>query len=81
MASLLGRGHRRDGAPRLLLIKARIENHRGEASAPAQGTMYLGAVARGLGWDVRSLDTYLVDDAERATARGAARVSRATWSA
>ena len=67
MGSLLGEGSRRDGAPRLLLIKARIENHRGEASAPAQGTLYLGAVARALGWDVRSLDTYLVGDEARAT--------------
>jgi anaerobic magnesium-protoporphyrin IX monomethyl ester cyclase len=54
------------GAPRLLLIKARIDDHHGEASAPAQGTMYLGAVARACGWDVRCVDTYLVEDDERA---------------
>jgi radical SAM superfamily enzyme YgiQ (UPF0313 family) len=67
MGTLLGAGlAQAGGAPRLLLVKARIENHRGEASAPAQGTMYLGAVARQLGWDVRCIDSYLVDDPERA---------------
>jgi radical SAM superfamily enzyme YgiQ (UPF0313 family) len=58
-----GRGTAR-GALRLLLVKARIDDHLGEASAPAQGTMILGAVARELGWDVRCLDTYLVEDDE-----------------
>ncbi len=53
-------------APKILFVKARIEDHRGEASAPAQGPMMLGAVARQLGWDARCVDTYLVDDAERA---------------
>jgi radical SAM superfamily enzyme YgiQ (UPF0313 family) len=54
------------GAPRLLLVKARIDDHDGEASAPALGTMYLGAVAREIGWDARCIDTYLEDDPERA---------------
>ncbi|MEI8356990.1 MAG: radical SAM protein [Deltaproteobacteria bacterium] len=54
------------GAPRLLFVKARIEDHQGEASGPAQGPMMLGAVARDLGWDVRCLDTYLEDDDEAA---------------
>lgn len=54
------------GAPRLLLLKARIDDHAGEASAPAQGPMALGAVARERGWDVRCIDSYLVADPERA---------------
>ena len=66
MRALLGASSGRAGLPRLLLIKARIDDHLGEASAPAQGTMILGAVARELGWDVRALDTYLVDDDEAA---------------
>ncbi len=52
------------GAPKLLLIRARIDDHYGEASAPAQGLMYLGAVARTCAWDTRALDTYLVEDPE-----------------
>lgn len=59
----LAPGH---GAPRILFIKARIEEHRGEASAPSLGPMLLGAVARGIGWDARCTDTYLVDDDEAA---------------
>lgn len=66
MGLLLGQRAAKRGAPRLLLVKARIDHHRGEASAPAQGTLILGAVARELGWDVRTLDTYLVGDDERA---------------
>jgi radical SAM superfamily enzyme YgiQ (UPF0313 family) len=66
MAVVLGGGRANPGGRRLLLIKARIDDHQGEASAPAQGPMALGAVARELGWDVRALDTYLVDDPERA---------------
>src|SRR5689334_12868129 len=54
------------GAPRLLLLKARIDSHEGEASAPAQGPMALGAVARQRGWDVRCIDSYLVSDPEQA---------------
>ena len=53
-------------APRLLLIKARIDDHQGEASAPAQGPMILGAVARELGWQARCIDTYLEDEPEEA---------------
>lgn len=49
-------------ARKVLFVKARIDDHRGEASAPAQGPMVLGAVARQLGWDARCVDTYLVDD-------------------
>ena len=67
MGTLLGTvAAKTPGAPRLLLVKARIEDHRGEASAPAQGTMMLGAVARAAGWEVRAIDSYLVDDPERA---------------
>ncbi len=54
------------GAPRLLFVRARIEDDRGEASGPAQAPLVLGAVARGLGWDVRCLDAYLEDDPEQA---------------
>jgi radical SAM superfamily enzyme YgiQ (UPF0313 family) len=53
-------------AQKILFVKARIEDHRGEASAPAQGPMVLGAIARLLGWDARCVDTYLVDDDEAA---------------
>ncbi|MDH5670748.1 MAG: B12-binding domain-containing radical SAM protein [Myxococcales bacterium] len=53
-------------APRLLLIKARIDDHQGEASAPAQGTMLLGAVARACGWQVRAIDSYLEADPDGA---------------
>lgn len=53
-------------APRILFIKARIDDHHGEASAPAQGPMVLGAVARQLGWDARCIDTYLEHDPEAA---------------
>ncbi len=67
MRALLGGAAARAlGGPRLLLVKARIDDHLGEASAPAQGTMILGAVAREAGWDVRCLDTYLVYDDEAA---------------
>lgn len=52
-------------APRLLFVKARIQGHHGEASAPAQAPMVLGAVARELGWEVRCVDTYLERDPER----------------
>jgi len=52
------------GAPRLLFVRARIEDDRGEASGPAQAPMVLGAVARRLGWDVRCLDAYLEEDPE-----------------
>ncbi len=55
-----------------MLIKARIDDHRGEASAPAQGTMTLGAMARECGWDVRCIDTYLLDDADAAIRAGLA---------
>ncbi|MFM8411665.1 MAG: cobalamin-dependent protein, partial [Alphaproteobacteria bacterium] len=54
------------GAPRLLFVCARIEDDRGEASGPAQAPMVLGAIARGLGWDVRCIDAYLEDDVEAA---------------
>lgn len=63
---LLGASTAGGGGLRLLLVKTRIDDHHGEASAPAQGTLYLGAVARELGWDVRALDTYLVEDDEQA---------------
>jgi radical SAM superfamily enzyme YgiQ (UPF0313 family) len=66
MAALLGGGRPNPGGRRLLLVKARIDANQGEASAPAQGPMALGAVARELGWDVRCLDAYLVSDPERA---------------
>jgi len=66
MVVLLGGGRANPGGRRLLLVKARIDDHRGEASAPAQGPMVLGAVAREIGWDVRCIDTYLVEDPERA---------------
>lgn len=52
------------GAPKILFVKARIDDHRGEASAPAQGPMMLGAVARQLGWDARCIDSYLEHDPE-----------------
>ena len=64
---LLGKApaaHERD-AHRLLLIKARIEDPEGEASAPAVGVMQLGATARAWsGWQVRSLDLWLENDEE-----------------
>jgi radical SAM superfamily enzyme YgiQ (UPF0313 family) len=53
-------------ALKILFVKARIDDHRGEASAPAQGPMVLGAVARELGWQARCVDTYLVEDDEAA---------------
>jgi radical SAM superfamily enzyme YgiQ (UPF0313 family) len=54
-------------AHRLLLIKARIEDPEGEASAPAVGVMQLGATARAWsGWQVRSLDLWLEGDEEAA---------------
>ncbi len=57
----------RPDAPALLLIKARLEHHQGESSAPALGLMLLGAVARAWsGWDVRALDLYLERDEEQA---------------
>ena len=66
---LLGKApeaHERD-AHRLLLIKARIEDPEGEASAPAVGVMQLGATARAWsGWQVRSLDLWLESDEETA---------------
>jgi anaerobic magnesium-protoporphyrin IX monomethyl ester cyclase len=66
---LLGKApaaHERD-AHRLLLIKARIEDPEGEASAPAVGVMQLGATARAWsGWQVRSLDLWLENDEEAA---------------
>ncbi len=55
-------------APKLLLIKAHIEKPEGEASAPSLGTLYLGATARAVGWDVRCIDTYLEADPEGAIA-------------
>ena len=72
VGELLGKPSGARGAPRLLLLKARIEQHEGEASAPAQGPMMLGAVARQRGWDVRCIDSYLVADPEHAM-RGALR--------
>jgi radical SAM superfamily enzyme YgiQ (UPF0313 family) len=63
---LLGTARTDRDAPKLLLVKARIEHHQGETSAPAQGPMYLGAVARADGWDVRCVDTYLQPDDEAA---------------
>jgi anaerobic magnesium-protoporphyrin IX monomethyl ester cyclase len=66
---LLGKApaaHERD-AHRLLLIKARIEDPEGEASAPAVGVMQLGATARAWsGWQVRSLDLWLESNEEAA---------------
>jgi radical SAM superfamily enzyme YgiQ (UPF0313 family) len=54
-------------AHRLLLIKARIEEPEGEASAPPVGVMQLGAVARDwCGWQVRALDLWLERDEETA---------------
>jgi radical SAM superfamily enzyme YgiQ (UPF0313 family) len=54
-------------APRLLLIKARIEDREGEGSAPAVGVMQLGATAREWsGWQVRALDLFLEKDEETA---------------
>jgi len=54
-------------AHRLLLIKARIEDPEGEASAPAVGIMQLGATARAWsGWQVRALDLWLERDEETA---------------
>jgi anaerobic magnesium-protoporphyrin IX monomethyl ester cyclase len=52
--------------PRLLLIKARVENPYGEACAPALGVMWLGAVARQAGWQVRAIDAWLEDEPEYA---------------
>ena len=63
---LLGTAVAREGAPKVLFVKARIDAHHGEASAPAQGPMMLGAVARQLGWDARCVDTYLESDPEEA---------------
>ena len=51
---------------RILFVKARLENHYGETSAPALAVPYLGAVARECGWHVDCVDTYLVHDEERA---------------
>lgn len=66
---LLGKAseaHERD-AHRLLLIKARIEDPEGEASAPAVGVMQLGATARAWsGWQVRAVDLWLERDEEAA---------------
>jgi anaerobic magnesium-protoporphyrin IX monomethyl ester cyclase len=56
---LLGNAVARHGAPRVLFVKARIDDHHGEASAPAQGPMMLGAIARRMGWEARCVDTYL----------------------
>ncbi len=51
----------------MLLIKARIEDHEGESSAPAVGVMQLGATARAWsGWQVRALDLFLERDEEKA---------------
>ena len=66
---LLGKepaAHERN-AHRLLLIKARIEDPEGEASAPAVGVMQLGATARAWsGWQVRAVDLWLERDEESA---------------
>lgn len=59
---LLGNAPAPADAPRILFVKARIEDHLGESSAPSQGPMVLGAVARSLGWDARCVDSYLEDD-------------------
>lgn len=65
---LLGdpRARPRADAPAVLFVKARIDGHHGEASAPALGPMCLGAVAREMGWEARAIDSYLEDDPERA---------------
>ena len=56
-----------ENAPRLLLIKARIEDREGEGSAPSVGVMQLGATAREWsGWQVRALDLFLEKDEESA---------------
>ncbi|MCC6216151.1 MAG: B12-binding domain-containing radical SAM protein [Polyangiaceae bacterium] len=60
-------------APKLLFVKARIEDHVGEASAPAQAPMLLGAVARQRGWEVRTVDAYLEADPAGAVAAALAR--------
>ena len=61
---LLGNAPASADAPKILFVKARIEDHQGESSAPSQGPMVLGAVARSVGWDARCLDSYLEDDPE-----------------
>jgi len=63
---LLGNAAAREGAPKILFVKARIDDHHGEASAPAQAPMVLGAIARQMGWEARCLDTYLEPDPEAA---------------
>jgi radical SAM superfamily enzyme YgiQ (UPF0313 family) len=66
---LLGKepGEHEKNAHRLLLIKARIEDPEGEASAPSVGVMQLGATARAWsGWQVRCVDLWLERDEEAA---------------
>lgn len=70
---LLGNVPAAPDAPKILFVKARIEDHLGESSAPSQGPTVLGAVARSLGWDARCVDTYLEDDPESALREALAR--------
>jgi anaerobic magnesium-protoporphyrin IX monomethyl ester cyclase len=61
-------------APRVLFIKARVENHRSTSCAPALGILYLAAVARECGWEAYVVDAYLEDDPEQAVRDAIARL-------
>ena len=57
----------------ILFVRGRVENHHGETSAPSLAVVYLGAIARRCGWHVEALDSYLVNDVERAIAESVQR--------